>query len=281
MHKANVAAALMALTGAIVLAAATEKKPTSDYHSPYKVEFTFPLEELIPDILHGNRADPKLQSRVPFGDWYSESTKKKYGAWGPPRVHHTVPAGIGSKSSEWKRQRVIAVAMRYIGYGYQHHYIPDWDPPADWPWLEVKAGHNGKGTDCSNFTTYVYNLALGLKTDSGIKQQSEMTEATLADGKAVKLERIEKPATHADFIKQLKTGDLVFIKNTSGNVSHVVFWVGPIGKSPDSMPLILDSTGEGRTDANGKSIPDGVQLRPFTPTSWYCKSASHVIRVIP
>ena len=33
-------------------------------------------------------------------------------------------------------------------------------------------------------------------------------------------------------------------------------------------------------DSNGKAIPDGVQLRPFEPKSWYYKSASHVVRII-
>jgi len=47
------------------------------------------------------------------------------------------------------------------------------------------------------------------------------------------------------------------------------------------MPLILDSTGAGRKDANGRSIPDGVWLRPFTENSWYHRSAVHALRLIP
>ena len=39
-----------------------------------------------------------------------------------------------------RRQRVIAVALRYRGYGYQHHHIPDWDPPPEWPWKPTCAG---------------------------------------------------------------------------------------------------------------------------------------------
>lgn len=262
-------------------AAAGQNSAPSAYKSPYAVKFTYPIEELIPDILHGSRADPKKQSRIPYDQWYAEATKKRYGAWGPPGFHHPAPAGADAKPAEWKRQRVIAVAMRYIGLSYQHHYLPDFDPPADWPWKEVGRGKNGRGVDCSNFTTFVYNLGLGLKPNSGIVQQSEMKEVKLSDGRAVKCERIGLPAKHADFSKVLKTADLLFIKNTSGNISHVVLWVGPIGRSPDKMPLILDSTGEGRRDANGNAIPDGIQLRPFTPTSWYCKSASHALRLIP
>jgi cell wall-associated NlpC family hydrolase len=251
------------------------------YTSPYSVEFTYPIEDLIPDIEHGSRADPRKQSRIPFDQWYTEATKKRFGAWGPPGFHHPVPDGSEVKPGEWKRQRVIAVAQRYIGFSYQHHYLPDFDPPADWPWKQVGRGENCRGVDCSNLTTFVYNLALGLKPDSGIVQQSEMKEVRLSDGRTVKCERIERPAKHADFSKVLKTADLLFIKNTSGNISHVVLWVGSIGRSPDKAPLILDSTGQGRIDSNGNPIPDGVHLRPFTPTGWYFNSASHALRLIP
>ena len=61
----------------------------------------------------------------------------------------------------------------------------------------------------------------------------------------------------------------------------MVLWVGKIGEAPDAMPLILDSTGSGATDAKGVIIPDGVQLRPFKRTSWYFRQASHVLRIIP
>jgi hypothetical protein len=71
------------------------------------------------------------------------------------------------------------------------------------------------------------------------------------------------------------------VKSTKGNVSHVVLWVGSIGQSPDGVPLILDSTGSGARDANGVTIPDGVQLRPFKRTVWYFTQASHVLRIIP
>ena len=52
------------------------------------------------------------------------------------------------------RQRVIAVALRFQGYHYQHHHVPDWDPPADWPYKESPLGKQSKGVDCSNFTSF-------------------------------------------------------------------------------------------------------------------------------
>jgi hypothetical protein len=79
----------------------------------------------------------------------------------------------------------------------------------------------------------------------------------------------------------LLTGDLLYVKNSPGNLSHVVIWVGKIGKSPDGNPLVLDSTGTGSRDSEGREIPDGIQLRAFTPRSWYFRQASHVLRIIP
>lgn len=280
MRPRSIILTLLLLAG-FGLTGVGQDSSSSSYKSPYTVEFTYPIEELIPDILNGSRGDPKKQSRISYEQWYTETTKKRFGAWGPPGFHHPEPVGSDTKPAEWKRQRVIAVALRYIGISYQHHYLPDFDPPADWPWKQVACDKNGRGVDCSNLTTFVYNLALGLKPDSGIVQQSELKEVKLSDGRTVKCERIELPTTHAEFSKVLKTSDLLFIKNTSGNISHVVLWVGAIGKSPDNMPLILDSTGEGRRDTNGNPIPDGVYLRPFTSTGWYCKSASHALRLIP
>src|SRR5262245_28140682 len=63
-------------------------------------------------------------------------------------------------------------------------------------------------------------------------------------------------------------------------ISHVVIWVGGVGRGPDVTPLILDSHGGGVKDANGASIPCGIQLRPFRERSWYNESASHAIRIL-
>ena len=58
-----------------------------------------------------------------------------------------------------------------------------------------------------------------------------------------------------------------------------MLWVGPIGRSPDKTPLVLDSTGGSVVDSNGNHIPCGIHLRPFLENSWYYHSASHAIRV--
>jgi hypothetical protein len=71
----------------------------------------------------------------------------------------------------------------------------------------------------------------------------------------------------------------VYIRNREGRISHVVLWVGPIGRAPDSAPLIIDSHGDGVRDSEGRTIPCGVQLRPFRENSWYNHSASHALRL--
>lgn len=253
------------------------------YQSPYRVKFSFTDQELIGDLLTGPRGEWKEQSKVPFSDWYSENTKRRFKSWGPSSKHYEAPAGMTGKSSQWQRERIIATALKFTGYAYQHHHIPDWDPPADWPQnpkLKEPVPPT-KGIDCSNFTAFVYNLALGIKPTGDVQDQAALTAMPGPGEKAVtKLRRIEKPESYESLTSTFKTGDLLFIKNRAGQVSHVVLWVGKIGISRDDVPLIIDSTSEGAKDSEGNIIPGGVQLRPVRPSSWYAKSLSHGLRVI-
>jgi hypothetical protein len=252
-----------------------------DYHSPYAVKYDFPISELIGD-LDGTRGEGKNQSKVGFQEWYSPEVRKRFGSWGPPSLHFPSPAGAEQKTAEWKRQRVVATALRYQGYHYQHHHIPEWDPPVDWPYKASPLGHQSKGVDCSNLTAFVYNLALGLKPTGDVVEQSRLTEVPgPGAGQVSKVRRIDAPADHADFPSSLKTGDLLFIRGKEGGeVTHVVLWVGRIGQSRTSAPLFIDSTGGNRKDEDGREIPDGVQLRQFAPGSWYYRNASHALRLI-
>jgi cell wall-associated NlpC family hydrolase len=253
-----------------------------EYKSPYKVDFSFKEEELIGDLLKGPRADWKDHASVPYADWYNPANQTRWIHRGPAAKHFNPPAGLASKSPQWSRERIIATGMRFIGYSYQHHHVPDWEPPADWPRDAEQKTAPGKGLDCSNFSAFAYNLALGIKPTGDIKDQSEMTEVKgPGPNRSIPVKRIELPKNHADFEKELLTGDLLYVKNSKGTLSHVVLWVGKIGKSPDGTPLILDSTGGGNYDANNNEIPDGIQLRAFTARSWYFKQASHVLRIIP
>jgi len=181
------------------------------YDSPYAVAFSYPKAELLAGF-QGRRGDPRQSSIVPFADWYSAHTRKQYGHWGPPARHFQAPQSIAGRSLEWQRERVIAVASRFIGYGYQHHHIPDWDPPAGWPWAKTATGHNGKGVDCSNFTAFVYNVGFGIKPSSAIGKQAERLEIP-GPGRAIRAKRIDLAGDYDASVKTLRTGDLLFIRN--------------------------------------------------------------------
>jgi cell wall-associated NlpC family hydrolase len=255
------------------------------YRSPYRVEFRAPLDTLIGDLERTERGDPHRESVTPFDDWYGPRLRARYGAWGPVARHYPAPEGWSRWSAEFCRERVIAVALRYVGYEYQHHHIPDWCPPPslDWPWKPVAAGHNGRGVDCSNFTGFVYNQGFGLKISTDVVEQSRQR---VADGPGAEprretpVQRVELPDDYQQRIAALRTGDLLYIRGKpGGEVTHVVLWVGPIGKSPDATPLVLDSHGADVKDSQGQMIPAGVHLRPFRENSWYNRCASHAHRI--
>ena len=82
-------------------------------------------------------------------------------------------------------------------------------------------------------------------------------------------------------ISRLQPADLLYIRNEKGRLVHVILWLGQVGVSPDRTPLILDSTSAGHRDSNGVRIPGGVQIRPFSRSSWYARDFSHAHRIIP
>jgi hypothetical protein len=276
------------LAPAVGLAAATlvatssgaDRPAARAYRSPYSVAFSYPVAELLHD-LHDRRGAAREESSLPFSEWYSRRTRRRYGVWGPPARRYPAPRGVADRPLRWRRERVIAVGLRFRGYGYQHHHVPDWDPPADWPWKKTAVGHNGKGVDCSNFSAFVYNQGFGLKPISAIRQQAEQRDIPgPGPGRTTRARRIALPKSYAEVVKILKTGDLLFIRSRKGQVSHVVLWVGKIGVSPDGKPLILDSHGQSVKDCRGVHIPAGIHLRPFAEDSWYFRSASHAHRFL-
>jgi hypothetical protein len=250
------------------------------YASPYSIRLPYSIEELIPEILSGERGDPRNESELPESVWYDHS---KVGPWGPLPRAYLPPADANGNSAMFKRARIIAVAMRYTGYGYRHHYIPDWDPPAGWHTPKPGgARHDGKGVDCSNFTSFVYNQGLGIKFSSDIQKQADISSASInGSGEYVTVEIIPRQETVEAWKKVLKPGDLIFIRPVSGSgISHVIMWLGEWGVSSDGTPLILDSHGEDARNSNGVLIPSGIYPRPCRETSWYMTNADHAIRII-
>jgi cell wall-associated NlpC family hydrolase len=281
-RRALAALSLAGVAPVHALSAFARQQPSGNHaqESIYGLKFTYSLAELIGDIVHSERGDPRMESVVPHGQWYSRRVREKSGAWGPkPRTYPPV-AGIEDRPLAWKRERVIATAARFIGYSYQHHHIPDWDPPADWPWKHSCAGHNGKGVDCSNFTSFVYNQGFGIRMTSEVVRQSELHSAVEAGVETVRVGSVDLPVDYAGRQKILRTGDLVYIRGREhGPITHVVIWVGEPGQSPSGVPLVMDSHGPDVTDDDGRPIPCGIQLRPFRQDSWYDRCASHAHRV--
>lgn len=259
-----------------------------EYRSPYRLTFHVPREELLFDVESRElRSRIEHESSVPERDWYSEESRSRWGAWGVPPRRFECPPRVHEKPAAWKRERVVAAAARFIGYEYQHHHVPDWDPPRDWPWIKCCAGHNGKGVDCSNFSGWNYNWALGIHLNTDITVQAERMEAeyTTYDGRgSVRAQVIARPEGNPDewydrLCKELLPGDLLYIKGTEdGKVTHVIMWVGDCGVSPDGTPLVIDSTGGEVKDSNGHKIPCGIHLRPFRKGSWYHRCFGHAHR---
>lgn len=137
------------------------------------------------------------ETTLPQSEWYST---KKLDGWGPHAVAFPPPAiPPGVNAVEWQRERILAVAKKYIGLPYKHHHIPAWNPP------------EGPGLDCSNFTSWVYNYGLGIKFNSDVHKQASGPDSPgrkLSDGEP--------------FAK----GDLLYIlKNDRSEISHVVIYI--------------------------------------------------------
>jgi cell wall-associated NlpC family hydrolase len=263
-------------------AALAQSTVPPQYQSPYAIKFTVPFEELCAIDREPPRNDKTLESTAPYEEWYSNRILKNFGPWGPRPRHYSVIDSTGTIPNSWKRQRVLAVAYKLIGLPYQHHHIPDWDPPDGWPWKPVALGRNSKGLDCSNFTSWIYNYGLGIHINADVHKQAESSTAGGPNSDdTIELRVIRDDKGYDDLVRKLRTGDLLYIKSkNSCNVSHVIMWVGEFGQSPDGTPLVIDSTGSDRHDCNGKQIPLGVHLRPFTRDSWYYNSLSHAHRII-
>jgi cell wall-associated NlpC family hydrolase len=279
------AISLMAIGGLVPAIRCATAAPTPEIEDRsakpgYDLQFSSLPDELVGDILNTERGDPHRESATPHHEWYSEHVRRRLGAWGPmPRLYPPL-AGLDSRPLEWQRERVVATAARFIGYGYQHHHIPDWDPPHGWPWKHSCVGHNGKGFDCSNFTSFVYNQGFGIRISSGIQRQARIEHAFEA-GHPLRIARVDLPAGYKARHDVMRTGDLLYIRGREdGPITHVVIWIGPIGRASSGAPLIMDSHGAGVTDDKGSPIPCGVQLRPFREDSWYNRCASHAHRFL-
>jgi cell wall-associated NlpC family hydrolase len=181
------------------------------------------------------------QSPLPPASWYVPGQHN--GRWGPGRsAYPSVDAPAGCDAVAWRRARVVAVAQRYLDLPYRHHHIPAWDPPASL----VGEANAGPGLDCSNYTAWVYNYALGIRFTSDINKQADGPEA---------------PGRRLAPDEPLAPGDLLFIlQRDRSRVSHVVIYV-------DENTVIDSGGGAGR-----------VWMHPLE--GWYQTHYVHARRVI-
>src|SRR5689334_17943726 len=112
MSRARVALASVCVVGGLELITHLAWAQERAYRSPYRVEFTVPLAELIGDLENTRRGDRRLEAEIPHHEWYSRRTLERWHAWGPTTRHYPAPAGLEQWPADRKRERVIAVALR-------------------------------------------------------------------------------------------------------------------------------------------------------------------------
>lgn len=267
------------------------------YVSPYSLQYVCDEASLTDGFDQPPRSEVSEESFDPtFAFWYSVGAYPQGQLpWGPLQRLYPAPTVPGNCDPVvWQRERVLASAVKRVGTHYQHHHIPDWDPaPYNWPaWNRVSLGHNGPGIDCSDFTAWNYNFALGLKLSTAVQDQADAV--TVKDGadhdvavQVVLTAPDSSPVAYQTLLSTLKTGDLLYIRGQSSkpvgeDITHVIMWVGGVGRSPDGAPLIIDSHDNTPPvyDSNGALIPAGVQLRPFLEGSWYHRAFDHAHRLV-
>ena len=128
-------------------------------------------------------------------------------------------------------------------------------------------GKPSPGIDCTDFSAYIYNLALGIQMHSGTSNQVQFpsvasglvggpASAIVLDSSGSQLTPTffygphygtDTPNTGADLdglISNFQPGDILYIGNRQGIV-HAVVWLGAYGTNadgtPSSVPLVISS----------------------------------------
>jgi len=224
--------------------------------------------------------DAIAQSPLARGDWRTISA---YGnlAWGPsPTIFPAVTIPAGCDPVTWQQQRLLAAANHFIQqqHNYCHHYIPGWDS-AGLTFPQTNGGTSGPGPsycytgsgaglaanagtktglDCSNYTSWLYNYALGgVRMTGGITAQGgslPTAEAAYNYGNAWAPGTLyERPAQWQTYITKgdaryqqypFQPGDLLYIgSGSTGKITHVVMWTGIRAVDGSGRYLVTESFG--------------------------------------
>lgn len=295
---------LNVLTPTPVFGSASIQPP---YTSSYELRFQFNWQDLVAGFEQPAYTHATGQDDGPINM-----------PWGPEQVTYPrtqVPEQFKDRARVWYAERLVAVAASMVGYYYRHHHRPDWNPQQSWytEWNEpsnkfsqtiqqevqaVKQGQAGaeqqlqktlatwvgKGLDCSNFTRFIFNYALGIQLNSQTDIQANPASTKhpfYTGGQTFKPQVVADANDSYDVLcTKLQPGDLLFIagnhdeqdiraalkggfQNAHTIVNHVIMWLGDIGYSKSNTPLIMDSHGGDLLDDNGKIVPTGIWVRPF------------------
>ncbi len=282
------------------------------YQAPYKIDVTGPDSVILDDL-----AERWKDAITPQSGWYSEKNRKNWTSWGPRPPPYS--EWQGPSDSSLRRQRLLGFARRFIGTVYQHHHNPFWNPydhgftsdPAGgkdlyWPWSPVTIGRGTAGIDCSDFSAYIYNLALGIQMTTNVADQANNSTGihTSSGTQIIPLvmevpnvagtTRSNKPGDLADFIKGFLPGDLLYVRNLKGGdiadrkvgeVSHVVIWLGEFGRMADGsvspQPLVLSSHDNTPPINSTRGLPPpGVHILPFDADNWFYKGFVRALRIL-
>lgn len=153
------------------------------------------------------------QTDVPEAEWYTPEMLRTI--WGPlPKQFPGIDELIaqlpeGTDITQWKRDRVIAIAKKYINFPYRKHHIPGWAPKEG-----NQVNEPGPGIACKDFTAWVYNFGFGIMLNSDMRGQAQMKPQR---GYSLPL-GIQRIGPEGPFL----AGDLLYLNLPNG---HVVIYI--------------------------------------------------------
>ena len=304
------------------------------YQSPYQLRFHFDWIDLVagfdqPPYCYWDQEGnsnyfPNAERWLDPAAYSNEEVGSQH--WGPePRRYPTLSL-ITEKSDQWKAERLLAVAASMIGYGYHHHHIPEWNPSEEWyrnlpedsypNFEQIEQARElgeyvGQGVDCSDYSSWLYNYALGIYLVTSVEKQGNMTKVLANDGTLYSVTRVaDATIDYETLCSTLQIGDLLYIagsptlskfaiqqdlqQNNPPLITHVIMWLGDVGFSKQGTPLITDSHGSEVLDENHHLVPNGIQVRPFykatvpstqttdeSSPSWYFDHFVWALRILP